>query len=165
MKLILILIAILCGSSLLSSQNLNLFLAIDPVHGSNRLRLYEGDLIELKLTDGSRFTGEINRLSDSALFVENDSIPLKTIQKVILRGHREAWGLLADLSLKGGLGFMAVVSFNGLINNDSPVITETQLISSLGAVAGSFLFKEFSHKRIKIKSHSQLKVIDLRMGP
>lgn len=147
------------------SQSYDQILAVDPIWGAKRERIYLGDPISVKCADNSKFNGILTKLEDSTIYIDNAKMHLKEIVKVTFNGRKEGWGLLSAVCLRAGLGYFAIVGINGVINDDSPIISDQTIKISGGILAVGLAAALFNRKSIRIKHNWQLKVIDLQQIP
>lgn len=119
-----------------------------------------GDYLSVKCLDKSKYSGFLQQIHDSTIVIGDEEINVKQIRRVKLLSRRDGLSILTDVCLKAGLGYAAVVSINGLINDDSPTISESTLKISGGFLAVGLVAAFLNQKSIKIKETWQIKLID-----
>jgi hypothetical protein len=123
-------------------------------------KYYPGDDIILKITgEKAKIADEIVALGDSVILLAQYGEVRITVIEAFLR---ENWlvRIVRGLTLIGGTAYLAVDSFNRLINQEGPVIQQETLIISGSMVAFSFALAPFNYRKIKLGDRWKVRVID-----
>lgn len=137
------------------------FLAVDSRVSTKRWKFYEGDFIQLKMSDNQKVSGYIVALGDSSLTIGKKEVELKKVLSIHLRGHRYGLGILTTVTGMAGIGYFGIDTFNRLINNNQPLVYEGTMLSSGILLSVALISDLFNRKTIKIKESRQIKVLDL----
>ena len=148
-----------------SAQYFDKVLAIDPVHGSKRERLRLGDPLKVKCKDGTILNGTLDYLGDSTIIVADDQVKISEIKRVVLVDKRQGWQLLSAVALRAGIGYFGITTFNGLINDDSPAVTEQNIRISGTFIVIGVAAALLNQKKMRIKDENHIKIIDLSPVP
>lgn len=142
--------------------------ALDKVNKGKRLRIQNGDFVKVVSkadTTGykSKLEGQVMVKCDGTfIFPQGDRLNIAQIEKIsVPRGG--LWGALKGLGFLGGKVYFGVASFNGLVNNDSPIIPSSVIPVLLVSEGIYFAAKAHQNRWFKIKEGKrEIKMIDLR---
>jgi hypothetical protein len=138
-------------------------LALDKPGKVKRIRYYEGDVISLKTDSGIWVRGEINRLLDSSLFIDNQQIHLSDIKSVQKTQKGFGWRLLAKVCINAASGYFLIDTSNRLINGDQPMVHEGTIKAS-GIMYGVFFISStIGNRKYRINKNRTLKIIDISL--
>jgi len=119
-----------------------------------------GNEITVKVLRGEYvFSGRISQIKDSSFVLNSlDEIYLSEITHVYRQ--RNFVRVLSKVLLFGGVGYVGLEGVNGLINDYSPVISQTTLIISASMVATSFALRPFYTRSFDTREKYVLKILD-----
>lgn len=137
------------------------FLVVDRLHSPKRFRYVPNKLIHLKDLEGNRFFGPISRVLDSAVVVNNDTVPINEIQTVYLEDKAKATDLFSDVLITTGIGYFAISTFNRTVNDDAPIVHPSSYYFGVPALGFGYLIKLLINPKVKIKKSSQLRIINI----
>ncbi len=125
----------------------------------NNRKFAAGSYISIKTNEGLKLKGHINNITDSTIVVDYITINIRDIKYVIT--SRRLIQDFSALGTTGGLAYVSIDAFNGLINNDNPIFRKNTLkIGGIMYGCGLFL-KLFEHKRLCIDNKKwRIKVLD-----
>jgi hypothetical protein len=111
--------------------------------------------------DGEKISDVLTDMDDSTLyFSSSGAIPLGEIEAL----YRPNWliGILSGVSMLGGGAYLALDSFNRLINGEGPVIQQETLIISGSMLAFGAVLIPFYDRKLPV-TRWKLRVIDLSL--
>jgi hypothetical protein len=119
------------------------------------IQLYNNSYIEYKIKGEHKYRiNKMVNLKDSLIIFDNDSsIRLSEIKAIKLRDANHLYKLFSRFFYTGGALFIGLDTFNNLINNETPYVTQTAVIASAALVTLGFITKQLSIKRIRINKH------------
>lgn len=136
-------------------------LVLENVHTLKNFKYKEGQKIILKLAGENRKVHDrIYALEEQGIILENrGEVRFSEIEAI----YRENWliRLLQSVSFIGGAGYLALDSFNRLINHEGPVFQTETLIISGSMIAFSAALIPFQYRIIRPGDKWQLKMIDM----
>ena len=109
-------------------------------------RFYPGDQVKVITKGGRKQKGLLVQITPKSIYLDQGRVPLDSIYK-LKKYNMNLIGNGLTMSFAGVL-FTGIVVTNGLINNDSPIITGGE-----AAVAGGFLISGALLARLGIKSY------------
>ncbi|MFO7615456.1 MAG: hypothetical protein R6W71_12540 [Bacteroidales bacterium] len=136
-------------------------LVLENVRTMKNFKYYEGQKIILKVA------GERGKVHDRIAGLEEGSVILEYFGEVgfgqIEAIYRENWlvRITQSLSFIGGTGYLALDSFNHLINKEGPVFQTETLIISGSMITFSAALIPFQYRVIRPGDKWKLKMIDL----
>ncbi len=104
------------------SQNI---LVVEKPGKVNNIKYRVGERIELKTINGERIKGIINQIRDTAVVVNYYMVKNSDIKNIYTL--RRLVSAFSFVGIEGGLGYVVIDGFNGLINNESPIIANSTL--------------------------------------
>jgi len=135
------------------------FLLLSKPGKLKNYKYFVGDQLQLRFQDSLRLTGIITGFQDSLVEL-NTIIKLDPDNIQIVYRERRMLMVLSKASLLAGVGYFGLTGFNRLINNDTPVYTESSLWISGALIGGSFLLRPLLYKKICLKQDGwQLKIL------
>jgi hypothetical protein len=135
-------------------------LVLENIHTMKNFKYYEGQKIVLKVA------GERGKVYDRIAGLEEGSVILEYYGEVgfdqIGAICRENWlvRITQSLSFIGGTGYLALDSFNRLINKEGPVLQTETLIISGSMIAFSAALIPFQYRIIRLGDKWKLKMIE-----
>jgi hypothetical protein len=156
-KTFLTLIFCLCSLVLISQQ---IFLLERPGTIKNH-KYFVGDKIKIQAHDPDTvIKGRITSMQDSSIIINYATeIFISRIDYVIRT--RYGFNLLQRIFLTAGFSYVLIATFNGLINNDSPVIDQQTLIISGSIIAAGILLTPLTSRKHKTDNKKwRVKVLD-----
>ncbi len=112
-------------------------------------KYFAGDEIQLKIKGADWWLkGNIQYIGDSSISVDSREIALLEIEAV--RVPLNFTGTLGSLMMSAGIFFTSIITVNGIINNDSPIIGTNQLIIGSSLVATGWALRKFKFKYLPI---------------
>lgn len=109
-------------------------------------------------------SGEITKITDTSLFI-NTTFEIQYNEISMVLKPRRFIQKLSKNIIWGGFIFTGIVGFNGMINNDSPLIDKGSLIFSGSMVAAGFLLKPLYFRKFDMASKWQFKNLDFNHIP
>ena len=140
------------------------FLAIDKSGKVKRLRFYVNEKINIRLQDENFFrSGYINAIEDTSFIFEGKSIPLSSVDAILIYKNKGGHAFIKELSVKlpgAGVFLLLVTTVNSLINASYPLIPASMLMITGGMAATGILLHPLTFRVYKTKNHP-LKIIDV----
>jgi hypothetical protein len=126
------------------------------------IQLFNNSYLEYKLKLEHKFRiNKIVNMSDSLIIFDNDSsIYISKIKTIKLRNSNHLYKLISGFFYTGSALFVGLDFFNNIINNDTPYLKQTTVISSAGLLTIGLIIQQLSIKRIRINKHKTLRVLD-----
>lgn len=161
-KTIYLLLLIMCFFACKAQSNRFLALEIEKINTTKRIKYFEKDEILFKVKGShKKYRGIITALSDSAMQLDNQKLIYFTnITKVVVDNSNYLTRAGSAFLIGAGAGFVALDSFNNLINGDRPVIKPLSIEISTGLLSAGYIIRFFERKRYRINSRHRLKFID-----
>jgi hypothetical protein len=136
----------LIGSSL-AAQNI---LVLERPGTVKNLKYYQGDKIKIRtIAADTIISGSINRIFDSSIIINNSNEILIADMAAIYK-KRWGYGFLQYLTIFAGVAYLGINSFNGIINDDQPVVPQETLIISGSLIAFGFALTPLTTRKFKI---------------
>lgn len=127
----------------------------------NNKKYYSGDAIKIKtIHPDTILSGKITGINDSSIIVGYANEVFIGNINYIVRGR---WGfsLLQKVFLSAGFAYVVIATFNGLINNDKPIVDEQTLIISGSLLVAGVILTPITTRKHKIDSkHWRVKILD-----
>jgi hypothetical protein len=124
-----------------------------------RIKYYEGDFIILKIkSDRVEFSGELNAISDSSFFINNNYIPVDSVEYIIIKS-KGAKGI-SYTAFTVAVITSAILVIDHAVKGDIQTVPGN-LIVPAGFVGIGLIAMPFWKKSIRMKRNVILKVIDL----
>ena len=147
--------------NLLTTLKCQKIIAFNKSGKVKRIRYYEGDVIKLKTISNLKYKGVITQIEDSVFSISGNRIALSEVKAVFNTQKNIGFNVLYRFSIKGATAYLPLIATNRVINDEGPLIQETDLI-----VCGSFLgialiSRYFSNKRYRISKKRPLMIINL----
>lgn len=137
--------------------------AFDKRGKVKRIKYFEGEYIKLKEHNGEKTEGIILLIKDSSFVVEGKQINLDSVKKVYNTQKFLGFKMLYQVSIRAGVIYFPLVTFNRLINQDDPVLSEPAATVS-GIFIGTALISKLIYNRgYKISDNRPLKIIDISL--
>jgi len=138
----------------------NIFILERPGSIKN-YKFRENDKIQIGLISRDTIIkGIINEINDSSLIVNYaNEILLDDIKYL----YRKRWGftLLQGIFFMTGIPYLAISTFNGIINNDSPIVHSETLIISGSLIAAGIAITPLTSRKHKIDNKRwRVKILD-----
>ena len=130
--------------------------------GGGGIRMYrENDHIKLMTRSTNvKISGRINMISDSSLIINFANEILLDDIKVV---YRSRWGfnLMQKVLLASGILYLSLSTLNGVINNDSPIVSEKTLKIAGGLLIGGIILTPLTSRMHRIeKTKWKVKILD-----
>jgi len=123
-------------------------------------RLKVNDPIKIRVAKSPEWiSGKITSIETSVIEINKTAYKLASIEAV--RTYNEMLKLSGSTFLVGGVLFTGIVLINGLINSDSPLIRQGQVVFGSAMVSGGLLVRWLSRKTYHKSKGWQFEVIDL----
>lgn len=165
MKKILLLFIVLIACVEAQSQCM---LVLDKLAKGSRTRIQTGDYIKIQSKPDSlgnqiRLEGQIMvDCSGIIIFPQGDRIEAKDIAKISIP-RRGLWAALEQATFFGGKLYFGISAFNGLVNNDSPIVHRSALPVLLTSEVLHYAIKAHRNHWVKLSpGKKEVKVLDLR---
>lgn len=142
----LFILIIICCFGLISNAQ---YLVVKKPGKVDSEKYFAGDEIELKIRGADWWLkDEIQYVGDSAISVDSREIALTEIEsvRIPLNFPRTLGGFM----MSAGIFLTSIIVVNGVINDDSPVITQNQLILGTSLIAGGWLARRWKYKYMPI---------------
>ncbi|MFT5665869.1 MAG: hypothetical protein ACI9DK_000044 [Vicingaceae bacterium] len=136
-------------------------LVFDKSGKVKRVRYYEGEYISLQKIDKQKLSGVIQVINDSSFVLDGKKVTLNSVQKVYNTQKGIGYQLGANIFIIPALGYVPLIVTNGLINNDSPIIKQSQLCYGAGFIGIAFIFGYLANRPFRISQNRPLKIIDI----
>lgn len=133
-------------------------LSVYKSNGQLAHRFYEGDRVQLKLSEHGWLNGEIEWLLEDSLIVAGLKIGLTQI-KAVRRFNAFAVGASANLGVAGIL-WPGIVTINGLTSNSRPLVTRSALISSAAMLGSAAVLFRIGMRTYKTTEAGRLRIIN-----
>ncbi|MBL4710615.1 MAG: hypothetical protein JKY48_19485 [Flavobacteriales bacterium] len=125
------------------------------------MKYYEGEFIRLKMLNGGLVEGEISIIKDKSFVVGLKEIKLDSVAKVYNTQLYYGFNLLGKVTLIAGIAYFPLDTFNRLINNDDPLVSEASAEISGVFLGVGLLCASIVNKGYRISEKRPLKIIDL----
>jgi hypothetical protein len=124
------------------------------------IKYQAGDVITLKVVRGDFvYSGNISHIRDSSIVLNSlNEIFLNEITTVYR--PRKFVRFMSKVLFYAGFGYVGLEGVNGAINNDSPMISKSTIISGSVMVGTGLLLKPFKTRKFDIQEKYVLKVLD-----
>lgn len=141
---------------------------LDKLSKGKRSRIYSGDFVKVLSKPDS--TGARVRLEGAVMvdcsgvlvFPQGDRIATQDIAKISIP-RRGLWPALEGTAFLAGKLYMGLSAFNGLTNNDSPIIHPSAWPVLLVSEGAYFALKAFNSRWVTLSpGKKEVKVLDLR---
>lgn len=126
-----------------------------------RVRYFEGEYISLKTTDKVKLAGTISSIKDSSFVVGGIEVFLDSVVAVYKTQTGMGYRLGRNVFIIPAIGYLPLISFNGLINNDSPIVRRNQIYTGVAFMGVAAIFHFLANKPYKIRHNRPLKIIDI----
>ncbi|MFT7084508.1 MAG: hypothetical protein ACJAV5_000214 [Vicingaceae bacterium] len=136
-------------------------LAFDKSGKVKRIRYYEGEYISLQTISKEKIKGIITQIKDSTFSVEGQELALFSVAKVYNTQKGMGYQLMANIFIIPAIGYIPLITINGLINNDSPVFRENQLYYGGGFIGIALMSNYLGNRPFRISKKRPFKIIDI----
>jgi hypothetical protein len=131
-------------------------------HGKvKRVRYYEGEYIHFKTIQKERVAGSIEIIKDSSFVVNGKEFKLDSIRTVFNTQTGMGFRLVRNIFIFPAVGYMPLITINGLINNDSPIIKQNQFYYGGAFIGVAFISNFLANRPFRISKKRPLKIIDI----
>jgi hypothetical protein len=140
----------------LSAQN---HITLEKWGTAKHRRFYSNDYLWYKTKDTNTWKGgRIDTIFEKSIVVEGDEVLIDKIIKI--KAERKGLNYFADGAslMVAGTGYAVIVLANGLLNNDRPIYSNTNIGISAGLVVGGFLLIQAQTKNYTIGDKWHLKI-------
>lgn len=135
--------------------------AFDKSGKVKRIRYYEGEYISIKTVSKLKIKGIITSIEDSSFSVEGTKLALDSVSKVYNTQTGLGYQLIANIFILPAVGYIPLITINGLINNDSPVFKQNQLYYGGGFIGIVLISNYLANRPFRISKKRPLKIIDI----
>jgi len=136
-------------------------LVFDKSGKVKRVRYYEGEHISLKTTSKEKINGTISQIRDSSFVVDGKELTLFSVAKVYNTQTGMGYQLVANIFILPAIGYIPLITINGLINNDSPIFRANQLYYAGGFIGITLISNYLANRPFRISEKRPLKIIDI----
>lgn len=138
----------------------NIFLLENP--GTiNNYKYHENDHIRIKtISKDTIIEGIISKISDSSIIINHANEISPDDISII---YRARWGftLLQGIFFSVGVPYLAISTLNGVINNDSPIVSKETLIISGSLIATGIAITPLTTRKHNIDNKKwRVKILD-----
>ena len=135
------------------------YLILEKVNHTKSFRYTVGDLIKVKdARFHTIFEGCITSINDTSIAIGRGFINFKDIEKVYIK--RQIMSLITSFLITGGIAYLSIDSFNGLLQCYK-IFSTNVVVSSLSLIGAGAVLWSFKESRCKISPNKwKLKVID-----
>lgn len=143
------------------------FLVLEKMGTRKRYEYYEGDKFVYQLKDQNGFrTDNIVAIGDTALVLENGSVPFRLISAVDLRQFKGAWVGIGSTFIAAGVVLFAIDYINQAVvaGNSDPGIDKGVAIGSAILAGSGAAMIILANKKVKLKKNWRLRVVDIFGG-
>lgn len=145
-------------STIIYSQKI---VAFDKRGKVKRVKYYEGEFIRLKTSNKKVVEGVITQIRSASFLINNQEVMLDSVVKVYNTQKLYGINLMGSFFIVAGSGYFPLDTFNRIINNDDPLVSEESALVSASFLSAGFICKAIAHKGYKISEKRPLKIIDL----
>jgi hypothetical protein len=125
----------------------------------NNIKYTIGSPIDIKTTDGIRLDGRIILITDTTVVINYCMIKIKDIKNIY--ASRRLIKDFSALGITGGIAYVSIDAFNGLINNDTPILRKNALKISGVMLGTGLLLSLFDTKKLVIDNKDwRIKILD-----
>ena len=136
-------------------------IAFDKSGKVKRIRYYEGEYISLKKLDKIKVAGIIDQIDQKSFVVDGIKITLDSVRAVYNTQSGMGYRLISRIFVIPAIGYMPLITVNGLINNDKPIIRQNQFYYGGGFITIALLSNFLASRPFKISNKRPLKIIDV----
>ena len=136
-------------------------LAFDKSGKVKRIRYFEGEYISLQTVSKEKIDGIITQIKDSTFSVEGNELTLFSVAKVYNTQTGMGYQLMANIFILPAVGYIPLITINGLINNDSPVFRANQLYYGGAFIVITLISNYLANRPFRISEKRPLKIIDI----
>ena len=135
--------------------------AFDKSGKVKRIRYYEGEYISVKTVAKQKINGIITQIKDSSFLVEGIELHVDSVVIVYNSQTGMGYELIRNIFIIPAIGYMPLITINGLINNDSPIIKQNQFYYGGGFIAIALISNYLANRPFRISNRRPLKIIDI----
>ena len=125
-----------------------------------RIRFYENDIIRIKSKYMNKsYNGFLNTIKDSSIIVNGNEIPLSDVGTIVIdRVRIQKLSMITGFSglIYGSLGIL-----NNLIDDETPIISNSTTIGSGGLLGITAILYPFRRKNLKINRGWNVMIVNL----
>ncbi len=155
-KKLLVIIFLLMGTGTIAQQ----YLILQKQGGIKNYKYRTGDQIMFSLPGNENvFSGELTLIGDSTFVLDNTlEINIKAVQSIYRTRHFFRW--FSKVLVMAGVVYIGVEAVNGVINNDSPMISKQTAIAASVMVGTGLILNVFKTRKFKIGDKYHLKILN-----
>ena len=156
-------VAILICLAFAGSVSAQKILLLDKVGTAKRKRIQEKSYLHVKLANGRHVASEFMFSDDNQFILMADTaFKLTDVAKVYSKGSKRLSNAATTVGGLGMIGSVIIFPFNGLINNDSPIVHKAFYPVFGGALLWHLLGRAINDRGFTTKPEKRvLKVLDL----
>lgn len=136
-------------------------LAFDKTGKVKRVRYYDGEYISFKTTKKVRVRGVIGAINNESFIVNEREYKIDSIRVVYNTQTGLGFRLVRNIFILPAIGYMPLITFNGLINKDKPIIKQNRIYYGGGFIAVALISHALANRPFRISEKRPLKVIDI----
>jgi len=163
MKRIIYFLSLSIVLSLCIEGNAQRIVAFDKKGKVKRVKYYEGELIKLKLLSKEVLVGSITQVTDTNFRIELREVELDSVKIVYNTQKLFGFKLLGKVLITAGTLYLSVDSFNRLINNEGPIVSESTIKAGSLLIGGGVISTLIARRPYRISKKRPLKIIDLTL--
>lgn len=167
MKKLIALISLVCIANSVFAQAQQCMAVLDNLSKGKRIRIQNGDYIKVQtkvdsLGNSIRYEGNVQiNCKGVIIFPQGDRVKADDIYKISVP-RQGLWRVLEGTTFLAGKVYFGISAFNGLVNNDSPIVHRSALPVLLASEAAYFAIKAHRNRWTKLKpGKHEVKVLDL----
>ena len=157
--LLFLLLCVMVSTSAFSQK----IVAFDKLGKVKRIRYYPGEYISVKTITKHKIKGIITQINDSSFLVEGRELTVDSIAVVYNTQTGMGCQLVSSIFLIPAIGYMPLITLNGLINNDSPVFKQNQLHYGGGFIGIALLSNYLANRPFRMSRKRPLKILDVSL--
>lgn len=139
-------------------------LVLDKPGKRKRIKYNSGDVIYLKLNDGSRFAGRISAIGAKSIFIDEEQLLISEIEKLYDPDKRKFHRSTAYKAFSAAAVAIVFSTANNVFNEEKgPVLDQAGTNVTLFFLAVGAIFLPMQSKKYKIGSW-RIRSMDLRPG-
>lgn len=167
MKKLLAFVSLLVIANSVFAQAQQCMAVLDNLSKGKRIRIQSGDYVKIQtkvdsLGNYARFEGNVQiNCKGVFIFPQGDRVASNNIFKISVP-RQGLWEVLEGVTFLAGKLYFGISAFNGLVNNDSPIVHRSALPVLLVSEATHFAIKAHRNRWTKIKpGKKEVKILDL----
>lgn len=136
-------------------------IAFDKSGKVKRIRYYEGEYISFKTLKKERVKGTIYAITDESFIVNEREFNIDSVRVVYNTQTGLGFRLVRNIFTLPAVGYMPLITFNGLINNDKPIVKQNQFYYGGAFIGVALIAHALATRPFRITEKRPLKIIDI----